>query len=90
MGLRDFFKSYDLFPAVPCFRVKGDSEVLSVCGGVFSLLLLIFFLYVFIQRSLIILNHNDIEYKASSAITQTGTARVDDFVFAIGLRGIPF
>lgn len=60
MVLREFIYNFDFFAAVPSFRVKGEAEVLSICGGIVSMILIGFFLYVFLEDALKIVNFQKI------------------------------
>ena len=46
--LKKFFVEFDLFSALPTLRSRGETETMNLCGGIVSLLLLSFFIYVFI------------------------------------------
>ena len=59
--LRKFFTNFDMFPASPTFRMRGEPETLNLCGGISSFLLLLFFIYVFIMQALDILNLREIK-----------------------------
>ena len=58
--LKKFVTSFDMFPAAPILRVKGDPEMLNGCGGAFSLLLLIGFGYIFLVGIVNMLGLKDI------------------------------
>lgn len=45
--MRKLISKFDLFPALPTFRVKSEPEVSNVCGGVFSICVFAVFVYVF-------------------------------------------
>ena len=45
--LKNFVTNFDMFAAGPILRVKGNSEFANACGGIFSLVLLILFAYIF-------------------------------------------
>lgn len=60
MVLREFIHNFDFFRAVAGFRVRGEPEVLSICGGIVSLLLLGFFLYVFLEDAIKIISYEKI------------------------------
>ena len=46
-----FFTNFDMFGAAPTLRMRGESEALNLCGGIASLLILIVFVYVFIDKA---------------------------------------
>ena len=46
--LKKFVSGFDMFPATPILRVKGDPEFTNGCGGIFSIILLITFGYIFV------------------------------------------
>ena len=50
--VKKFIWNYDFFAAVPGFRMHGEPEVNSICGGILSLLLLGFFFYVFTETTI--------------------------------------
>ena len=58
--IKKFLYNFDLFPAVPGFRVRGEAEVLSICGGIFSLALIAFFFYIFLDGAIKILDFKKI------------------------------
>jgi hypothetical protein len=60
MVVSKFIYSFDMFAAVPGFRVRGESEVASICGGMVSIILLCFFVYVFVEDSVKIINYQKI------------------------------
>ena len=49
--IRRFFTSFDMFGAAPTLRMRGESETLNLCAGAFSLLILLVFVYVFIDKA---------------------------------------
>ena len=40
-----------MFGAAPTLRMRGESETLNLCAGAFSLLILLVFVYVFIDKA---------------------------------------
>ena len=59
--IRKFFTNFDMFGAFPTFRMRGESETINLRGGIASLLILLFFVYVFIIKALDIVNYREIE-----------------------------
>ena len=66
--IRNFFKGFDMFGASPNLRMRGDSETLNLCGGIASLLILLFFVYIFIIQALAIINYEEIEATISVTV----------------------
>ena len=60
---KSFVESFDQFCAPATLRTKGGSELSSVCTGVFSLLLWLFFTYVFVRKFYDVLTFESIEFK---------------------------
>ena len=60
-GARKFFSSFDLFSCIPSLRIRGQSELSSICGGVVSLLVMGFFIYVFVVDMVDMFNYGKIE-----------------------------
>ena len=58
--IKKFFTEFDMFGASPTFRMRGDPETVNLCGGVASLLILLFFVYIFIINALDIINYLEI------------------------------
>ena len=46
--MKQFFYGFDRFYYTPSLRIRGNSDVSSVCGGVTSMLIMIFFIIIFI------------------------------------------
>ena len=63
MILRKLIWNFDFFAAVPGFRMNGEAEVVSVCGGILSLILILGFSYIFIDNTIQIFNYQKIEAK---------------------------
>ena len=57
LPFKKFIYNYDLFANVPSFRARTEASVVSYFGGIFSIILLGFFLFVFLQDAIKILNH---------------------------------
>ncbi len=58
--IRKFFTNFDMFGASPNLRMRGQSETINLCGGIASLLILLFFVYIFILEGLQIINFDAI------------------------------
>ena len=58
--LKTFFTNFDMFGATPSLRMRGEPETLNLCGGIMSLLLIMFFFYIFIIKALAIVNLQEI------------------------------
>ena len=61
-------KHFDMFAAAPLLRVKGEPETTNLCGGVFSILVLIGFTYVFITTTINVVTLQDIEATQSMSV----------------------
>lgn len=48
--IRQYLSGWDLFTALPTLRAQGESDVANACGGLISLILLGFFVYIFIMN----------------------------------------
>ena len=47
--VKKFFHGFDLFSCIPSLRARGESDVSSLCGGITSLILMLFFIYIFVM-----------------------------------------
>lgn len=47
--MRKFLSKHDLFPASPILRARGETEVVNLCGSLFSICIFGLFTYVFIN-----------------------------------------
>lgn len=54
--IKEAISKYDLFMASPVLRVKGESGVTNSYGGLFSILLLGFFIYIFLNNIIATIN----------------------------------
>ena len=61
LAIKKLIYNYDLFANVPSFRARTEASVVSYFGGIFSIILLGFFLYVFLEDSIKILNYKKIK-----------------------------
>ena len=52
MIIKKFIWNFDYFAATPGFRMNGEAEVVSVCGGILSILLLLAFFYIFFDDAI--------------------------------------
>ena len=87
--IRHFFTNFDLFGAFPTFRIRGQPETLNLCGGIASLLILLFFVYVFVINSIDILNFNRIKAKfIIEEYTRENQPLNFEFHIAIGIRNM--
>ena len=66
--IRKFFLEFDMFPALPTFRMRGEPETLSLFGGIISVMLLLFFLYIFIINALDIINFREIKARVVNQV----------------------
>ena len=64
-----FFTNFDMFGAAPTLRMRGESETLNLCGGIASLLILLVFVYVFIDKAYKIGTFQEIEAKTTLSVT---------------------
>ena len=71
--VKRFFYGFDLFSCIPSMRARGQSDVSSVCGGVTSLIVMIFFIYIFIADMIDLGNLGQISstYKTTVSIFLT-------------------
>ena len=93
--LKKIFKRFDIFAASPLLRVKGESEVTNSCGGVFSVVITVGFLYMFISALITVFSYKDIEVSETirviEIIYQTDRnmeETIEASTFAFGIRGI--
>ena len=63
---------FDLFSALPTLRARGETETLNFCGGLLSLLLLLFFTYVFIITTVNTFNYQQMEIDISEEKYENG------------------
>ena len=66
--IRKLFTSFDMFGAAPTLRMRGESETLNLCGGIASLLVLMVFVYVFIDKAYRIGTFQEIESKTTISV----------------------
>lgn len=57
---KKFFYGFDLFGYVPSMRLRGQSDISSVCGGVTSMLVMGFFVYLFVVDMIDLANYGKI------------------------------
>ena len=62
-GFKAFILRSDLFAAAATLRYKGEPAYETLCGGIFSIILVIFFVVVFASQFIEILNKLEIEAK---------------------------
>ena len=77
MMIRNFFTNFDMFGAFPTFRMRGESETVNLCGGIASLLILLFFVYIFIISALDIINYEEIEARVIKQITDRANETIE-------------
>lgn len=53
--LGQFVRKSDMFAALPTLRVKREPEFLSLCGGIFSIILMIVFTFSFVTGMIAII-----------------------------------
>ena len=66
--LKRFLTSFDMFGAAPTLRMRGEAETLNFCGGVASLAILLFFVYLFIDKAYKIGTFQEIEAKTTFSV----------------------
>lgn len=59
-SIRKFFKQFDMFTAPATLRAREEAETQSLCAGIFSLLIIIGFTYVFVITVTNIAQYNSI------------------------------
>jgi hypothetical protein len=47
--MKKLFSKFDLFPALPTLRVRGEPEVINLCGSIFSMIIVAVFIYLFVS-----------------------------------------
>ena len=69
MGLRDFIRNtiwrMDLLCAPNILRVRGEPDYETICGGIFSLLIMASFIAIFATSLIDVLNKIEITYSVS-------------------------
>jgi hypothetical protein len=58
--IRKFFKHFDMFSAPATLRAREEPETSSLCAGIFSLLIIVAFTYVFVITVINIAQYNSI------------------------------
>ena len=66
--IKKFFTQFDMFGSFPTFRMRGDSETMNLCGGISSLLILLFFTYIFIIQTIDIINFEEIQTSTTQSV----------------------
>ena len=61
--MRRIISTFDSFSATASFRVNGEPDVLSFCGGIVSLIVLGFFFYLFVVDMVQIFSYQKITAK---------------------------
>jgi|LakMenEpi03Aug12_release.lakeMendotaPanAssembly.Ray.scaffolds.fasta_scaffold1903321_1 hypothetical protein len=46
--MKKLLSRFDLFPALPTLRVRGEPEVVNLCGSIFSMIIAAVFIYLFV------------------------------------------
>ena len=64
-------QGFDFFSSPACLRLKGESDVSSVCGGITSALILIFFFYLFIAEVVDMANFGKIEATETTIVKKS-------------------
>lgn len=93
--IKKFFHGFDLFSCIPSLRARGESDVSSLCGGITSLLLMIFFIYIFVMDMITLSNLGHIQtterrtvFYVLLKIERSNSDIITDLVFAIGLENV--
>lgn len=68
---KGFLHGFDLFSYQPVFRIRGQSEVSSLCGGATSLLVMGFFVYLFVVEMIGIISLDKISASSTTLVTNT-------------------
>lgn len=48
--MKKLLTQFDLFSSAPILRAEGESAVMNLCGGIFSILIFGFFTYIFFSN----------------------------------------
>ena len=59
--IKKIFIEFDLFSALPTLRARGETDIMSIFGGILSFLLIGTFTFVFVQRTVNVLEYRAIE-----------------------------
>lgn len=46
-SIKKKISKFDMFPASPILRAEGETEVVNLCGSIFSILVFMAFVYIF-------------------------------------------
>ena len=60
--IKKALKDMDLFSAIPTLRAKSNPETGNTCGGALSIIVLMFFAYLFIAQFVNVTNWQQIQF----------------------------
>lgn len=94
MGLKDFMHNtvlrMDLLSASPSLRVRNESNYETVCGGLFSLLIMGGFGYVLYLQFVSMFNYQQITYSQGLSDDITSDTSISSIQMAVSIDGIDF
>jgi len=94
MGLKDKLRStvyrMDLLSSPPILRSRGEDNHESICGGIFSIIVMVAFGAIFYKSFLSVINRLDITYSSNLSDDTSSTSSITNVQFAIGIDGVDF
>lgn len=94
MGLKDLCRNtilrMDMLCAPNILRVRGEPDYETMCGGIFSLVIMAAFGAIFYSSLMNVLNKMEINYHTSFADDTTSEASINSIQFAIGIDDVDF
>lgn len=92
--IRKAINHFDLFQAPPTLRIKEESSKANTCSGLFSILLYLGFMAIFINSLISIFRYEAITSEITDSVhisiskIQVNASSVSNIPFAIGILGV--
>ena len=86
--IRKTIVKYDLISAPASLRIKGETAYGSICGGISSVLVLLFFIVAFIILCINLLQLQNIVADSKIVPDEEIKSSITDFYFMLGLTGL--
>ena len=87
-GMKQAILRCDLLACSPTLRVRGEPAYESILGGLLSITIMSFFIVIFFQSFLEVLDRVDISAQMSSTDQTESTYDVSDLQFAVGIQDV--
>ncbi len=87
-GTKQTILRCDLLACAPTLRVRGEPAYESILGGFLSIAIMSFFIVIFFQSFVEVLNKVDISASMNSNDQTESTNEVTDLQFAVGIQDV--